>query len=222
MIKSNEVTYLRADGLLDVGDVMPGTADVTIITATIPTRAELLARAVKSVEAQTLQPAAHLIMEDTEKIGGAAVLDKLLKKVKTKYVAVLDDDDELLPRHIEAIYTSITESDADLVYPWFRYQTCGNAGHLEHYFGVAWSNDDVHQVPITWIAKTLTIKRAGGFSQGYETESMNLDGSGNRIGYDFTLIQNLVAHDRIIKHHPEITWVYHDDRQSTLGMPSRW
>jgi glycosyltransferase involved in cell wall biosynthesis len=201
---------------------MPGTADVTIITATIPTRAELLARAVKSVEEQTLQPAAHLIMEDTEKIGGAAVLDKLLKKVKTKYVAVLDDDDELLPRHIEAIYTSITESDADLVYPWFRYQTSGNAGHLERYFGVAWSNDDVHQVPMTWIAKTLTIKRAGGFSEGYVTESMELDSSGNRIGYDFILIQRLVAHDRIIKHHPEITWIYHDDRQSTLGMPSRW
>lgn len=216
------MTYLRADGLLDEGDVMPGTADVTIITATIPTRAELLARAVKSVEEQTLQPAAHLIMEDTEKIGGAAVLDKLLKKVKTKYVAVLDDDDELLPRHIEAIYTSITESDADLVYPWFRYQTSGNAGHLERYFGVAWSNDDVHQVPMTWIAKTLTIKRAGGFSEGYVTESMELDSSGNRIGYDFILIQRLVAHDRIIKHHPEITWIYHDDRQSTLGMPSRW
>ena len=216
------MTYLREDGLLDVGDVMPGTADVTIITATIATRAELLARAVKSVEAQTLQPAAHLIMEDTEKIGGAAVLDKLLKKVKTKYVAVLDDDDELLPRHIEAIYTSIIESDADLVYPWFRYQTSGNAGHLERYFGVAWSNDDVHQVPITWIAKTLTIKRAGGFSEGYVTESMDVDSGGNRIGYDFILIQRLVAHDRIIKHHPEITWIYHDDRQSTLGMPSRW
>ena len=201
---------------------MPGTADVTIITATIPTRAELLARAVKSVEEQTLQPAAHLIMEDTEKIGGAAVLDKLLKKVKTKYVAVLDDDDELLPRHIEAIYTSITESDADLVYPWFRYQTSGNAGHLERYFAVAWSNDDVHQVSMTWIAKTLTIKRVGGFSEGYVTESMELDSSGNRIGYDFILIQRLVAHDRIIKHHPEITWIYHDDRQSTLGMPSRW
>jgi glycosyltransferase involved in cell wall biosynthesis len=201
---------------------MLGTADVTIITATIPTRADLLARAVASVKVQTLQPAAHLIMEDTEKIGGAAVLDKLLKKVRTKYVAVLDDDDELLPRHIEAIYTSITESDADLVYPWFRYQTSGNAGHLERYFGVAWSNDDVHQVPITWIAKTLTIKRAGGFSEGYITESMDLDSGGNRIGYDFILIQRLVAHDRIIKHHPEITWVYHDDRQSTLGMPSRW
>jgi hypothetical protein len=201
---------------------MPGTADVTIITATIPTRANLLNRAVESVKAQTLQPAHHLIMEDTKKIGGAGVLDKLLKKVTTKYVAVLDDDDELLPRHIEAIYKCITESDADLVYPWFRYQTSGNAGHLEHYFGVEWSNNHVHQVPITWIAKTLAIKRAGGFSEGYETESMNIDGSGNRIGYDFTLIQNLVAHNRIIKHHPEITWIYHDDRESTLGMPSRW
>jgi len=201
---------------------MPGTADVTIITATIPPRTHLLARAVKSVEAQTLQPAAHLIMEDTNKLGGAAIKDKLLKKVKTKYVAVLDDDDELLPQHIEVIYKCITESDADLVYPWFRYQTSGNAGHLEPYFGVAWSNDDVHQVPITWIAKTLTIKRAGGFSEGYDPESMILDSGGNRIGDDFLVIQRLVAHDRIIKHHPEITWIYHDDRESTLGMPSRW
>ena len=201
---------------------MPGTADVTIITATIPPRADLLARAVKSVEAQTLQPAAHLIMEDSNKLGGAAIKDKLLKKVKTKYVAVLDDDDELLPQHIEVIYKCITESGADLVYPWFRYQTSGNAGHLERYFGVAWSNEDVHQVPITWIAKTLTIKRAGGFSEGYEPESMILDSEGNRIGDDFLLIKRLVEHDKIIKHHPEITWIYHDDRESTLGMPSRW
>jgi hypothetical protein len=201
---------------------MPGTADVTIITATIPPRADLLARAVKSVEAQTLQPAAHLIMEDSNKLGGAAIKDKLLKKVKTKYVAVLDDDDELLPQHIEVIYKCITESDADLVYPWFRYQTSGNAGHLERYFGVPWSNDDVHQVPITWIANTLMIKRAGGFSEGYDPESMILDSGGNRIGDDFLLIKRLAAHNRLIKHHPEITWIYHDNRQSTLGMPSRW
>ena len=68
---------------------MPGTADVTIITATIPPRTHLLARAVKSVEAQTLQPAAHLIMEDSNKLGGAAIKDKLLKKVKTKYTCIL-------------------------------------------------------------------------------------------------------------------------------------
>ena len=201
---------------------MLGTADVTIITATIPPRSDLLARAVKSVKAQTLQPAAHLIMEDSNKLGGAAIKDKLLKKVKTKYVAVLDDDDELLPQHLEVLYKSITESDADLVYPWFRYQTLGNAGHLETYAYQPWSNNDIHQVPITWIAKTNTIRRAGGFSEGYEAESMNLDSGGNRIGDDFLLIKRLVEHDRIIKHHPEITWIYHDDRQSTLGMPSRW
>jgi glycosyltransferase involved in cell wall biosynthesis len=201
---------------------MLGTADVTVLTATIPSRTELLARAVASVKAQTMQPAEHLIMVDQDKIGGAAVLDKLIKKTKTKYIAVLDDDDELLPQHIEVLYKSITASDADLVYPWFRYQTLGNAGHLETYAYQPWSNNDIHQVPITWIAKTNTIRRAGGFSEGYEAESMNLDSGGNRIGYDFLLIQRLVAQDRIIKHHPEVTWIYHDDRSSTLGMPSRW
>lgn len=200
---------------------MPGTANVTIITATISKRENLLARAVKSVQAQTLQPVAHLILEDTEKIGGAATLDKLLKKVNSKYVAVLDDDDELLPQHLQSIHTCIENSNADLVYPWFKYSNSGNAGHLERYFDVPWSNDDMHQVPITWIAKTQTIKRAGGFSADYECESFNLDSAGNRIGYDYILIQRLVRDGRIIKHHPEVTWIYHDDRESTLGMPSR-
>lgn len=201
---------------------MPGTSDVTIITATIPSRQELLSKAVESVQNQLVQPAYHLVQNDDNKIGGAAVLDLLLEKTQTKYVCVLDDDDILLPQHIKVLTEAISSSDADLVYPWFRYASSGNAGHLEQYAYQPWSNNDVHQVPITWIAKTESIKEVGGFSQDYEANSMNLDGSGHRIGYDFILIKRLVAANKIIKHHPEITWIYNDNRVSTLGMPSRW
>ena len=63
----------------------------------------------------------------------------------------------------------------------------------------------------------------GEYDIAYENKNpVILDSGGNRIGEDFLLIQRLAAHNRLIKHHPEITWIYHDDRQSTLGMPSRW
>ncbi len=92
-------------------------ADVTICTATIPTRQELLKRAIASVENQTLQPQKHLIKLDDKREGHTAMLDAMIAEATTKYIAILDDDDELLPRHIEAIYGAIEQTGADLVYP---------------------------------------------------------------------------------------------------------
>ena len=100
---------------------MSNLTDITVITATIPGRDLLLQRAVNSVKAQTLQPERHAIMLDQHKAGGAAILDLLLAEVTTEYVAVLDDDDELLPNHLELCYSKIKETGADMVYPGFKY-----------------------------------------------------------------------------------------------------
>jgi glycosyltransferase involved in cell wall biosynthesis len=197
-------------------------ADVTVCTATIPTRVDLLERASKSVQNQTLKVKDHSIKLDLEKLGQPLILDQIIKEAKTKYVAILDDDDELLPNHIELLYKKIVETEADLVFPHFKYSNLSDAGHLEKFKGLPWDNNNPHQVPITWIAKRKTILEVGGFSGDFDVLSYEVDNQGNRIGNDFNLIKKLAEANKHITNISEITWIYHVGHPSTLGMPIRW
>jgi glycosyltransferase involved in cell wall biosynthesis len=197
-------------------------ADVTVCTATIPTRVDLLERASKSVQNQTLKVKDHSIKLDLEKLGQPLILDQIIKEAKTKYVAILDDDDELLPNHIELLYKKIVETEADLVFPHFKYSNLSDAGHLEKFRGLPWDNNNPHQVPITWIAKRKTILEVGGFSGDFDVLSYEVDNQGNRIGNDFNLIKKLAEANKHITNISEITWIYHVGHPSTLGMPIRW
>ena len=197
-------------------------ADVTVCTATIPTRVELLERAIRSVTNQTLKVQEHSIKLDLDKLGQPAVLDQIIQEAKTKYVAILDDDDELLPNHIELLYKKIIETDVDLVFPHFKYSNLSDAGHLEMFRGLPWDNNNPHQVPVTWMAKREAILDVGGFSGDFDVLSYEVDNQGNRIGPDFNLIKKLAKANKHITNIPEITWIYHVGHPSTLGMPIRW
>ena len=197
-------------------------ADVTVCTATIPTRVELLERAIRSVTNQTLKVQEHSIKLDLDKLGQPAVLDQIIEQATTKYVAILDDDDELLPNHIELLYQKIIETDADLVFPHFKYSNISDAGHLEKFRGLPWDNNNPHQVPVTWIAKREAILDVGGFSGDFDVLSYEVDNEGNRVGQDFNLIKKLAKANKYITNISEITWIYHVGHGSTLGMPIRW
>ena len=197
-------------------------ADVTVCTATIPTRVELLERAIRSVTNQTLKVQEHSIKLDLDKLGQPAVLDQIIQQATTKYVAILDDDDELLPNHIQLLYKKIIETDADLVFPHFRYSNLSDAGHLEKFRGLPWDNNNPHQVPVTWIAKRQSILDVGGFSGDFDVLSYEVDNQGNRIGNDFNLVKKLSKANKHITNISEITWIYHVGHPSTLGMPIRW
>jgi len=212
------------NGQLGAGDKMVGIeiADVTVCTATIPTRVELLQRAIQSVTNQTLKVKEHSIKIDLDKLGQPAVLDQIIEQATTKYVAILDDDDELLPNHIELLYQKIIETDADLVFPHFKYSNISDAGHLEKFRGLPWDNNNPHQVPVTWIAKRQAILDVGGFSGDFDVVSYEVDNEGNRVGQDFNLIKKLAKANKYITNISEITWIYHVGHGSTLGMPIRW
>ena len=212
------------NGQLGAGDKMVGieVADVTVCTATIPTRVELLERAIRSVTNQTLKVQEHSIKLDLDKLGQPAVLDQIIQEAKTKYVAILDDDDELLPNHIELLYKKIIETDADLVFPHFKYSNISDAGHLEMFRGLPWDNNNPHQVPVTWMAKREAILDVGGFSGDFDVLSYEVDNQGNRMGQDFNLIKKLAKANKYITNISEITWIYHVGHPSTLGMPIRW
>jgi len=195
---------------------------VTVIMASIPKRTDLRQRAMKSVVSQTMKADVFMVEIDYNRVGAAAMRDAMLKRCDTKYVCILDDDDYLLPNHIETLYNVSEEQDADLVYPWHRLSIEGYGSHLEKWRGVAWNDDYIHQVPITWMAKTESLKAVGGFSLGFDPLSNKTDESGNRIGEDYLMIHKLVAAGMKIVHVNEETWIWNWHDESTHGRPDRW
>lgn len=91
-------------------------SDVTVITATMPDRKDLLREAMESVRRQTLQPADHLIGVDYKQVGGYRLRNILASAVDTTWLHVLDDDDVFFPEHLEKLMASSQE--ADVVYSW--------------------------------------------------------------------------------------------------------
>jgi GT2 family glycosyltransferase len=85
---------------------------ITVITASLPSRAAMLAECLASVAHQTEPPAAHLVGIDHIRAGTASVRNGLLAAARTEFVAVLDDDDVALPEHL----ATLLSVSADIVY----------------------------------------------------------------------------------------------------------
>ncbi|PVY79090.1 hypothetical protein C8D92_101296 [Tamilnaduibacter salinus] len=115
---------------------------VTVITRTVEGREALLNQAIFSVMNQTYPSIQHIITEDggdstkalCEQVGGvsperyeirhlrcpkkgrAHAANRALDEAAGQYVVILDDDDLLLPDHIEALVTEILRNDSDAAY----------------------------------------------------------------------------------------------------------
>jgi glycosyltransferase involved in cell wall biosynthesis len=89
---------------------------VTVVIPTIPGREDMLARAVRSVQLQKRKADALIVERDFWRTGAAATRERALAKVDTEWVAWLDDDDELLPSHLDVLLRHAVKSGADLVY----------------------------------------------------------------------------------------------------------
>ena len=99
---------------------LPGRVDrlgqVTVAIPTIPGREALLERALASVWAQTRPAAAVAIVNDTERRGAWWARTRAAAMADTGWVAFLDDDDELLPHHLEVLVAAGEQTNAGLVY----------------------------------------------------------------------------------------------------------
>ena len=87
---------------------------ITVITASIPSRAAMLAECMASISEQTLPPDAHLVGVDYARHGSSATRNALARSATTEWVAVLDDDDVALTHHLALLYQAGYE--ADIVY----------------------------------------------------------------------------------------------------------
>jgi hypothetical protein len=195
---------------------------VTVCTPTIPIRGEQLTRAIRSVSEQTLQPTAHLIMVDVHREGAPAMLDKTIQTAQTDWVAILADDDELLPQHLETLWDLVNEQDADIGFTHFRYSHLSDAGHLERFRGQPFDNNNPRQMTGVFMARRELILAAGGHSKGFDPLSYERDDSGNRIGEDFLIVKKLAKLGAKFAVSPDVTWIYHTGHGNTLGMPNVW
>lgn len=195
---------------------------VTVITPTIPPRAELLGRAMRSVVGQTLKPLTHLVLPDVHRYGAPKMLDICLRTAQTEWVAILADDDEFLPHHLETLWNLLDESGADVAYSHFRYSNLSDAGHLEKFRGLPFDYENPRQMTGVYMGRRELLLDIGGHSANFDPEGYERDAEGNRMGEDFALVKRL-AYERIpVAVSPEVTWVYHVGHGNTLGMPSRW
>ena len=87
---------------------------VSVLTATIPERWQLLNDNVRSVRTQTFPDWEHLILEDTDKTSSAMTTNTLAEAAMADWLFILNDDDVMLPRCLSAHLAA--SADADIVY----------------------------------------------------------------------------------------------------------
>lgn len=192
-------------------------ADVTVVIPSIPPRTDMRTRALASVRAQTYAPKQWVVMLDDNREGPAVIRNRIIEDVDTEWIAFLDDDDELLPHHIDTLLTAATETGADVVWPWFT--VVGGSDPFPMHKGRQWNPDDPHQIPVTALVRTAAFRAVGGFRR---IEEGPTDKHGNRAGEDFDLWLRLSAAGYRFHHVDEVTWTWHHHGRNSSGLPSRW
>lgn len=200
-------------------------ADVTVVIPSIPPRRGLLHRAVASVTAQTLPPSAVVIEVDNQHEGAAITRQRGLEKVTTKWVAFVDDDDELDPFHLDTLVAAAVEHGADYVWSRFRIGYPGGqfadgpaplgAGTFDQ-----WDDAQPAQTTITTMVRTELALKVGGFAGFSDDESKQIDGQ--RFGEDFDFTLRCRAAGAVFRHAPLVTWTWHHWGGNTSGRGDRW
>lgn len=87
---------------------------VSVLTPTIPSRADLLRECLRSVASQERDDVEHLVARDEAGEGCAVVMNRLAERARGEWVMPLADDDLLLPGAIDSLWPST--GAADVVY----------------------------------------------------------------------------------------------------------
>jgi len=141
--------------------------EVTVITPTLPERAELLRECIASVEAQTCPAKAHLIWTDTERRGCAAALNMLWPRVQTEWVAVLADDDVMYPNHLETLLAqaqvSEYEGEVGVVYSYCHVLGRPDGWNPNRPFNARRVLSGDQGIPATALIRRTLVEKLGGW-----------------------------------------------------------
>jgi glycosyltransferase involved in cell wall biosynthesis len=193
--------------------------DITVLIPHIPVRPNALARAVKSVALQTKRPSTIHIEVDVNKSGSAATRNRGLLTIRTKWVAFLDDDDEMMSQHLEVIFNHAVETGVDVVYSGCR--VVDPAGKdvplIDDWgrFGQPFDEDLLREksyIPVTSLVNADLARNAL---------------FGSPIGLvsdydDWGFYLRLLDIGAKFSHVPEKTWIWNHHGKNTSGRPDRW
>lgn len=192
---------------------------VTVVIPSIPTRVDngLLDRALHSVKMQTSRPAEVVVEIDEDRLGAGPTRNRGLMRVKTPYVAFLDDDDAFKPEHIDLLLDTMQGHDADYVYSW--YDVIGGVDPMPQFFNLPWDNAQPHQTTITTMVRT-ELAQSVGF--GGEPEPDPNGGGIYVSGEDYRFTLGCMEKGAKITHLPRRTWQWFHHGANTSGLPNRW
>lgn len=176
--------------------------NITVLTATIPERNDMLINAMQSVAQQTIKPKSHIVLVDIAKQGNWNTYQKLLEMSDTEWVCFLDDDDIFYPNHLEKLIKNSDE--ADVIYS--NCNTNDNTNWLCYHEN--YNYDRLQQeciVPITAMVKREWMLKVGGFDQKQDC--------------DYSMWKKLANAGAIFKKINDITWQYnfHETNYSRKG-----
>lgn len=202
-------------------------SDVTVLIPTIAGRDELLKRALNSVDAQLVQPGDVVIEYDRHRVGAHWARNEALKRVKTSWVAFLDDDDELLPNHIKVLVRGANKSKADMVFTYAEFVggrdplAIVRAGGISaEPINIPWNIESEMSlraygnfIPVTYMVKTEAVRAVGGFPVPYSFDAKN-----SRDCEDYGLLLKLLDAGYKFHHVCGVrTWVYNFHSFNTGG-----
>lgn len=168
---------------------------IAVLTPSIPERSAMLAEAAASVAAQERPPDAHLIHVDYDRVGCAAAHNRLLVgaiAAECDWIALLADDDLLLPNHLKALEAASDE--ADIVYPFCRVE--GRPGFEPNAPFDAARLAHENYIPGTVLLRTQLARDLKGWRAGVNGwEDWDFWRRSIAVGARFVCV-------------PEVTWVY--------------
>ena len=175
---------------------------VTVLTASIPERADKLAEAAASVSAQVVRPQAHLIGVDHARRGAPVVLNELAATAASEWLMVLDDDDVLYPDHLIALLDE--SDDSDVVY-----SSCVSVGREFTQYNRPFDRELLKRKSV--VSHTAMFRR-----EWWE----KVDGWVSEWGYDWRFWQRLARAGASFHHVDKVTWEYrfHGANQSVEGL----
>jgi glycosyltransferase involved in cell wall biosynthesis len=203
---------------------------VGVAIPSIPPREKYLKRALASVNNQTRAPEQISVSVDTQRRGAAPTRNAAASQLHTDWIAFLDDDDVLYPKHLESLLRTAHETSADLVYPWFDLHggpdplaVPDQHGNLVNPFGIPFTESmrdylshRANFIPVTYIVRRDLFDAVGGFPTPGEDWWQHTECE----DWGFLIA---VAHTGAnIVHHPERTWVWNHHGRNTSGRTDRW
>lgn len=187
------------------------TPGISVAIPTIPSRALMLTRAVRSVALQSMPAAALSIAVDINREGAPPTRQRALDAVGTDWVAFLDDDDMFMVQHLEHLYRHAQDTGADFVYSWFEVPG-GTDPFPSTHFTNPWNPDDPIETTVTTLVRTELAKEVG---------FRALDRGEANTGEDAFFTLGCQAKGARISHLVEKTWYWMHHSGNTSGFPTK-